>query len=299
MAHKSSLSVDQLKQVASEFTGATLIIDGKNLAHRMAHAVKDNAKVALVKAVQGICFVIDVFKPHKVVMAWDDSREDLWRTKEYPAYKEKRKYDPVHAEVVHYLQDVLINVAEHFGIHVLWVKTQEADDMIAATCHAVDDTVIIVSNDGDMIQLLTFDNVVIFDPLQRRIITNNSIDRFKIENSAKLKALEGDDSDNIVGYIGIGEVKSARILKNGNLDEFLATCGAEKYHFNLSMVDLLNTPYLTGNIGIVKEELNRELAVNAAEAVKIAISKRASTSDAWPSDLARHMRRVKEQWQSK
>lgn len=299
MAHKSVLSIEQLKEVASAFAGATLIIDGKNLTHRSAHAVKDNAKIAFSRTIQSICMAIDIFKPHRVIMAWDDSRSELWRTKQYPAYKEKRKSDPIHIQIVNYIQDVLINIADHFGIHTLWVQTQEADDMIAAACHAIDGHVVISSNDGDMIQLLALGNVVIYDQATRRIHTHDSMDQFKIQNSAKLKALEGDISDNISGYVGIGEVKAAKILKNNNLDEFLATCGAERFEFNLSLVDLLNSPYLTGNIEIVKAELERPLTINASEGVKIAISKKTSTSDSWPSDLARHMRRVKDQWQSK
>lgn len=293
---KAKLTVDELNQVAPAYAGATLVIDGKNLAHRSAYAVKDDAAIAFNRAVQSLCFMIDTFKPTKVVMAWDDETQNLWRTAIYPAYKEKRKSDDIHKAIIAHIQDVLINTAEYFGIHSLWVLTQEADDLIAAICHCSTDRVVIASNDGDLKQLLNIDGIAIYDPLNRRIIDSSYVGQFAMENHVKLRALEGDTSDNIVGYMGIGPVNAAKIVRENTLDSWLETVGREKYDLNVTLIDLLNSPYIAGNIDIVQEELSKELKFDVASAVKIAIAKRTGSYAKWTSDLARTMRRVR-QWQ--
>ena len=292
---KAKLSVDELKQVASGYAGATLVIDGKNLAHRSAHAVKDDASIAFNRAVQSLCFMINTFNPARVVIAWDDTTENLWRTAIYSAYKERRKSDEVHKAIIHKIQDILIHTAEHFGIHSLWVSTQEADDLIAAICNCSTNNVVIASNDGDLRQLLTIDGVVIYDPLNRRIIDQEYVGRFALENHVKLRALEGDSSDNIIGYMGIGPVNAAKIIRENTLDSFLESVGREKYDLNVQLIDLMNSPYINGNIDIVQNELNRELKFDIASAVKIAIAKRAGSYINWTRDLSQAMRRVR-QW---
>lgn len=57
--------------------------------------------------------------------------------------------------------------------HIIRVDTAEADDIIATLCNEFGNTsekIIIISGDKDMVQLMVYDNVTIYQPVKNVLI---------------------------------------------------------------------------------------------------------------------------------
>ena len=92
---------------------------------------------------------------------------------------------------------------------------KEADDLIAELCISLpdDEEIIVMSKDGDLIQLMSLPNVSLHDftiPITDDLI----MEKYGITPSQYLdfKALVGDKSDNIPGIKGIGPATAKKYL---------------------------------------------------------------------------------------
>lgn len=93
--------------------------------------------------------------------------------------------------------------------NVLWQEGYEADDLMAAVCERTDrkDTVVLVSSDHDLYQLLS-DRVIMFNPHKQKAVTAKSFERqYGIGPSmwADVKAIAGCPGDGVAGVKGVGE----------------------------------------------------------------------------------------------
>ena len=111
------------------------------------------------------------------------------------------------------------------------IQSHEADDIIATLCETNKNnyhTVVIVSPDKDLNQLILSDNIIIFNPRSKLYFSQETIQE-KIGFHPKFftiyQALVGDAADNITGVKGIGHKSAVEILKNcnGNLENIIPT----------------------------------------------------------------------------
>ncbi len=121
----------------------------------------------------------------------------------------------------------------YFPITIIRHPNYECDDVInyLATSKHSNDNVTIVSSDTDFIQSIS-DNISLFNPVSKKFIEAVEYDY------VSHKALTGDKSDNIEGFLGIGQKKAEKLLNESNsLDLFLEKDdNKEKFNHNYNMI---------------------------------------------------------------
>jgi DNA polymerase-1 len=112
--------------------------------------------------------------------------------------------------IIHYLKILPVRMAV--------LDKVEADDIIAYYSTSLikhpNDRIFIVSSDKDYIQLIN-QNVVVYNPLEKEILTDTSIrHKYKIpsHNFIIYKTLLGDNSDKIRGVKGLGDKKLLKLF---------------------------------------------------------------------------------------
>jgi DNA polymerase I len=144
---------------------------------------------------------------------------------EYGGYKANRTEMPSDlAQQLPYIRRAL----EAFRIPILQAEGFEADDVIGTLAKEASEQghpVFVVSNDKDMLQLVT-DDVKVLNPVKENLV----LDRDKVletlgvspEKVIDVMALRGDAIDNIPGAPGIGDKGSVEIIQQfGSLDAAL------------------------------------------------------------------------------
>ena len=157
-----------------------------------------------------------------IVFVWDSRVNN--RKKLYPEYKANRKPKTLEEErdkTNHYsLLDQLKSSLKTLGDWAnVSLEGYEADDLIAyfVKDSAIDDTFVIISSDNDLYQLLS-NRVIQYLPHRKEFY---SILDFKKEFDISpskypfVKALAGDNSDNIKGINGIGIKRGIKLIKEG------------------------------------------------------------------------------------
>lgn len=187
------------------------IIDAFNLAYR-AHNVNFELKTASGKF-SGMCFgfvrmlysLKKKYRGYKFVVVWDSRPDHKYEIQE--DYKADRAGlpDTVMAQV-----DDIKQFLENAGVDQYQKKGQEADDVIATLVERFKEegsnTIIVYSNDKDLLQLVETGKVVVFKPK-----VGNSPEKFYDEEAVKeqfgvaprklsfYRSFDGDNSDNIKG----------------------------------------------------------------------------------------------------
>ena len=194
-----------------------LTIDGNNLVHRVYWVANNMAKKSenfhVYMFLNAIKSYTEMYKPDKVICVWDEKpdyrknkRKDLLEE-----YKGNRDYDPS----VHGKNELIKELLQLMGIPSIYPRDYEADDVIGfIDSYFPEDEHIIVTVDKDLCQLISEDTVV-YDPIRKyEINLDNFIDKLKYEpeDFIKVKALQGDKSDNIPGLKGFGKVKIGKFL---------------------------------------------------------------------------------------
>lgn len=204
-----------------------LLIDANNILHRMYHALQatddGSHTFAVIGFVNALLSLIEdkAHKPDAMHLCFD-----TWpvgsnlRLQIYNAYKAERDRD---AEV--YLQvNKARQLCERAGLSVYYQQGYEADDLLATLARQIDDDLIVVSNDGDLMQLAT--NRIGVTRIAKSFAMRQVFYRGDVygfyglwpEQIVDFKALRGDVSDNVPGVDGIGEVWAANLIRrNGHL----------------------------------------------------------------------------------
>lgn len=159
-------------------------------------------------------------KPKYLAVAFDGKRDNLKRTKLYPAYKQNRSSERPEG-VTPQLRRIK-QILNALQITTINCKTYEADDAIAtlATKYAKKLEVIIVSSDKDLSQLCNSENVFIYDPIKQSYSAKKTAGaKFGIRTDQLLDyfTLTGDVADNVRGIKGWGP-KTAQKYLNQYLD---------------------------------------------------------------------------------
>ena len=203
-----------------------VLVDGNALLHRAYHATPPltTSKGELVNAVYGFTNMLlrswDDLKPDFMVIAWDE-KGPTFRHQQYTQYKATRgpsddalgaQYGRVH------------QVVNTLGLNESSLSGYEADDLIGtlarqATEKDKDMEVTVLTGDRDIMQIIS-EKVKILMP--KKTLTDAGlygvqefIDRFGFEPKQMIdyKALAGDQSDNIPGVAGIGDISATKLIK--------------------------------------------------------------------------------------
>ena len=205
-----------------------LIIDANSLIHRAYHALPPftNSASAPVVALYGLSSmllkILKEINPGYAVAAFDRP-EPTFRDKIYPLYKEHR---PKTADDLISQLIASRDFFKAFGIVSLDCPGYEADDIIGTVAHNISnktdiDSIIILSGDLDVLQLVEDNRVVAWVPKQgiglfTKYGREEVIQRFGVppEYIPDFKGLVGDSSDNIPGVQGVGPKTAATLITN-------------------------------------------------------------------------------------
>ena len=227
-----------------------MLIDSKNILYRAIYAGLSD-KYEYNYSVIFFRFInvrLQQFKPENVHFMWDRPKDELWRRRVYSMYKEGRKHaaypgvdiDKIVEDTTATLKELIVGL----GCRSFELEKQECDDLIYAFCKARrNEKIVILSSDGDFMQLpYYFDNVTFFNLNRQEVHVNDGID------PVELKCFGGENGDNIPGYTGIGPVK-AKVLAEDvkKRAEFLEIHGEDTYRRNRALIDLSLCPYTLGN----------------------------------------------------
>jgi 5'-3' exonuclease len=193
-----------------------ILIDYRNMAYRNYFKGKNDIasigysyfKYLIIKE---IFDYIKNFRADEIIIVNDSTLN--WRKKIYPDYKGQRsknreKQEDVDWETVFKEFDSLFSeIKQLFPFVALNINYCEADDIIAVlTKYEQQSKKVIVSTDGDYIQLLKYNNVKIYDPKNSTIVKCDDP-----EKELKIKIYSGDGGDNIPNilkqFVGDNSIK--------------------------------------------------------------------------------------------
>ena len=221
-----------------------IVLDGMNFAHRFRYMYGEQRTADGVRTgvlfgfMQAIINLVDEYAPSSIVVLWDSPRDRLWRTALYPDYKsgrgeriaamtdeEREELKDFHARQVPLARTVM----RKFGVPQLSVIGLEADDLAPVACGvAAPDDALIVSTDGDLVQLVG-PRVRVLNPVSHAmyyakpgeggIHVSGARRDEEVAPSALVyllrRVLAGDKGDSIPGVRGLGEVTARGIVADG------------------------------------------------------------------------------------
>ena len=228
MANNYSDILDKLQPSAPrKLNNHILVIDAMNTLIRSFSLLKamnpDGHHVGgLVGFLRSLGYLVRTIDPTRVIIVWDGKGGSGNRKNINPEYKAQRAtarithwglYDSKAEETealigqLYRLQDYL----DCLPMQQIMMEKLEADDIIAYLAKEASDSprvdkVTIVSSDKDFLQLID-DTIEVYAPVKKRTITNSNIlDEIKVHpsNYNIVKALLGDNSDNLRGVKGLG-----------------------------------------------------------------------------------------------
>jgi DNA polymerase-1 len=158
----------------------------------------------------------------RVIIVADGEDSTTHRKKLYPEYKEKRHmkmnlnraydFNTLEEENVAIKKEMvrLIEYLECLPVQFVSLQGTEADDAIAYIAKTYfnkpENKITIMSSDKDFLQLID-DRIQVWSPTKKKLYTRNSMfEEYGVypENFVNVRALCGDDSDNIDGIEGLG-----------------------------------------------------------------------------------------------
>lgn len=207
------------------------LIDASSYLYRAFYSIKplSTPEGEQVNAVFGFCRMlkklIDSFNPAYLALVWD-SKGKTARHEEYPAYKATRQAPP---DTLFTQKERIMQICEAIGIQQVHQTGIEADDLMYSLSKDFTEqgyTVIIITADKDMGQLLTNEQIRIYDPLKETLYDSASYATrlgMPVDRILLYYALVGDSSDNIPGVAGIGEKSALELVTRfATMDELYA-----------------------------------------------------------------------------
>jgi 5'-3' exonuclease len=230
-----------------------LLLDGASMWFRSYFGVPSSITAPdgrPVNAVRGfldaVATLITREQPSRLVICRDDDWRPQWRVDLIPSYKAHRVAvpepdgQPDIEEVPDDLTpqvDMIFEILAAFGISTAGAPACEADDVLGTLAHRErSDSVVVVSGDRDLLQLVADDPVEVrvlylgrglakatkFGPVEVAETYGVPVDRAG-PAYAELALLRGDPSDGLPGVPGVGEKTAATLLaQHGSLDGILA-----------------------------------------------------------------------------
>lgn len=204
-----------------------VLIDGDNLLNRAFHATSHNIKLSPDgRPTNGVSHFLTMLlnfksKYNATPLVFFDKGKGF-RKILYPDYKEGRSEKP--AMLIPQFP-LIREVLSAGGIPYFWDDELEADDLIASACQTLNGHKYIISNDKDLLQLVRDDVTVVARKSKDDVEITPSKFREMYEGLlpvqiTDLKAIAGDNSDNIKGVKGVGDTGAMKFVKHyGNVEE--------------------------------------------------------------------------------
>lgn len=213
-------------------TPTLMIVDGNYLLHRVMRldnfAALETTDGMVTGGVYGVLtllrnYLIQYSSVSRCVFVWDGGHSQR-RVMIHPEYKMNRpKNDPEQAQTEEaYMRmwcsqrQILEEILRDFGIISLRVPEREGDDVIGLIVYQYPETAkVVVTDDQDLLQLVA-PGCVVFRPLAKEEI---SLENFEKAVGVPpsfyllLKAINGDESDNIPGIDGVGGKTAQKIVQ--------------------------------------------------------------------------------------
>lgn len=198
-----------------------LIVDANNNMHRAYHKYA-NMKNGGIKTsiIWGLPYIINShlkkIRPDKLLMIWDGQKHPE-RIKINPGYKLKRASLSDYQDMISQKERV-IEFFHNLGVPQFFDSRFEADDIIYRYTRIYlkkGYDVQILSMDKDFHQLLK-PGVTILNHMKETILTHNNLQRYfsyTPKQCVDYLCLDGDTSDNIPGYPGMGEKSIAKFFE--------------------------------------------------------------------------------------
>ena len=209
-----------------ELNDHILVVDAMNMLIRSFSLLKamnpqGHHIGGLVGFLRSLGYVVRVFDPTRVIIVWDGKGGSGNRQNINPDYKAQRAntrithwglYD-TKAEETEALIGQLYRVQDYLEclpIHQIMMEKLEADDIIAHIAKQATNSKVkkctIVSSDKDFLQLID-ETVEVYAPVKKKTFSKKNILQelgVHPENYNLVKALVGDNSDNLAGVKGLG-----------------------------------------------------------------------------------------------
>ena len=225
MAHQDILN--NLKETPPRvINDHILVIDAMNMLIRSFSLLKamnpDGTHVGgIVGFLRSLGYVTRIFDPTRVIVVWDGKGGSGNRKNINPEYKAQRAtsrithwglYDTKDQEMEALIGQLLRvqDYLECLPVTQIGLEKLEADDIIAHIAKNASSSSVkkctIVSSDKDFLQLID-DTVEVYAPVKKKTFTvDNVVEEIKVlpQNYNIVKALLGDNSDNLAGVKGLG-----------------------------------------------------------------------------------------------
>ncbi|MBW1974232.1 MAG: DNA polymerase I [Deltaproteobacteria bacterium] len=198
------------------------LIDGSSYVYRAFFAIKSHLTApdgtptqAIFGFAQMLHKVLKEKKPQYIAVLFD-AFGPKFRHEIYPKYKETREAMP--DELMAQLGYVK-ELCDAYGIPRLEKEGYEADDLIASICEWAKTwgfSVVIVSGDKDLHQLVENQSIIQWDPQRDTVYDDKKVEeKFGVPpgKMADFLGLVGDKSDNVPGVPGIGPKRASALLK--------------------------------------------------------------------------------------
>ena len=254
MANYSTILNNLKETPPRELNDHILVIDAMNMLIRSFSLLKamnpsGHHIGGLVGFMRSLGYVTRIFDPTRVIVVWDGKGGSTNRKNIDPNYKSQRAtsritnwglYDTKAEE-----QEALIgqlyrtqDYIECLPLQQISIEKLEADDIIAYLAKQAasnNKKVTIVSSDKDFLQLIN-NNIEVYAPIKKKTFTlDNIVEEIKVlpQNYNIVKALLGDNSDNLPGVKGLGiktiiaEWKSFSYDSSGTLQNIWDHCEAQ------------------------------------------------------------------------
>ena len=274
-----------------------MIFDGNSIINRAFYGIKmlSNSKGFFTNGIYGFLNIYFKFiqeeNPDYVCVAFD-FKAKTFRHEMYDQYKAQRKGMPEElAQQMPYLKEIL----KAMNVSLLECEGYEADDIIGTVSKACEDNDIlckIVTGDKDDLQLASDKTTIklIITKMGQTETTdydhNKVLEKYGVtpKEFIAVKALMGDNSDNIPGVMGIGEkgafelIKEYKSLDNlyDNLDNLKGSkrakieAGKEMAYLSYTLSEIIRDVPCCSNIsGMTFKEYNNDKLLDILEELEL------------------------------
>lgn len=230
--------------------GPVLVLDTASLYYRSFYALPDSMTAPDGRphqALRGFLTMLEAFHtkfaPRAIIACWDDDWRPQWRVDLLPSYKTHRvlettdsgEYVEDEPDALSAQIDALAQLLDASSVARLGWPEFEADDVAATLAAHVPGSVIVISGDRDLVQVVNDANDVqlflaVNGGMPKWPLLNETavVERYGVHPRAYVDfaILRGDPSDGIPGVPGIGEKTAAALIQaHTNLDGIISAAG--------------------------------------------------------------------------
>jgi DNA polymerase-1 len=186
----------------------TLILDGYNLFYRARFSgVKDGETTTVFNFFRSLRLIVETMEADKIYLVLEGYPKK--RFEQFAEYKAQRTYD--NADKFKEQRRQIVDLLQRFfPIQIVKHEDYECDDVIAYLARLEESNnnqAVVVSSDTDFIQLISA-QIQLYNPVKKEYVERLEYDY------VTFKALKGDTSDNIDGFVGVGVKKAEQLTKD-------------------------------------------------------------------------------------